>query len=115
MRDLRAEAVEATAAAMEASAAAAGSADAPASAAHAEGAEAEDADTEQSSSDSELPDTTAPAVEEQSGAGDAAPPERSPADVDMATDMTEAAAADPNLTVGELVDKTTKKLFLSGC
>ena len=110
VRDRRAEAVEATAAAMEASAAATGSADAPVSAAH---AEAEDADTEQSSSDSELPDTTAPAVakaEEQSGAGDAAPPERSPADVDMATDMTEAAAADPSLTVGELVDKTTKKL-----
>ncbi|CAE7685788.1 pol [Symbiodinium sp. KB8] len=98
---------------MEASAAAAGSADAPASAAHAEGAEAEDADTEQSSSDSELPDTTAPAVEEQSGAGDAAPPERSPADVDMATDMTEAAAADPNLTVGELLQKS--EVYLQQC
>ena len=108
VRDLRAEAVEATAAAMEASAAAAGSADAPASAAPAEGAKAEDADTEPSSSDSELPDTTAPAVakaEERSGAA-----QRSAADVDMATDMTEAAAADPSLTVGELVDKTTKKL-----
>ena len=95
------------------SAAAAGSADAPASAAHAEGAEAEDADTEPSSSDSELPDTTAPAVakaEERSGAAAAAPQERSAADVDMAADMTEAAAADPSLTVGELVDKTTKKL-----
>ena len=88
VRDLRAEAVEATAAAVDAreSAAAASSADAPASAARAEGAEAEEADAEQSSSDSELPDTTAPAVakaEEQSGAGDAAPPERSPADADM--------------------------------
>ena len=61
-RDLRAEAVEATAAATDAraSAAATGSADAPASAARAEGAEAEEGDTEQSSSDSELPDTTAP-------------------------------------------------------
>ncbi|CAE7538998.1 RE1 [Symbiodinium sp. KB8] len=74
VRDLRAEAVEATAAAM--------------------GAEAEDADTEPSSSDSELPDTT----------------ERSAADVDMATDMTNAAVADPSLTVGELVDKTKQKL-----
>ena len=113
VRDLRAEAVEATAAAMGASAAATGSADAPASAAVAEGAEVEDADTEPSSSDSELPDTTAPAVakaEERSGAAEAAPQERSAADVDMAADMTEAAAADPNLTVGELVDKTTKKL-----
>ena len=113
VRDLRAEAVEATAAAMDASAAAAGSADAPASAAPAEGAEVEDADTEPSSSDSELPDTTAPAVakaEERSGAAAAAPQERSAADVDMATDMTEAAVADPSLTVGELVDKTKQKL-----
>ena len=113
VRDLRAEAVEATAAAMGASAAAAGSADVPASAAGAEGAEAEDADTEQSSSDSELPDTTAPAVakaEERSGAAVAAPQERSAADVDMATDMTDAAVADPSLTVGELVDKTKQKL-----
>ena len=113
VRDLRAEAVEATAAAMDASAAAAGSADVPASAAPAEGAEVEDADTEPSSSDSELPDTTAPAVakaEERSGAAAAAPQERSAADVDMATDMTEAAVADPSLTVGELVDKTTQKL-----
>ena len=113
VRDLRAEAVEATAAAMDASAAAAGSADAPASAAPAEGAEVEDADTEPSSSDSELPDTTAPAVakaEERSGAAEAAPQERSAADVDMATDMTEAAVADPSLTVGELVDKTKQKL-----
>ena len=75
VRDLRAEAVEAAAAAMGDSAAAAGSADVPASAARAEGAEAEDADTEESSSDSELPDTTAPAVvkaEERSGAAAAA-------------------------------------------
>ena len=104
VRDLRAEAVEATAAATDAraSAAATGSADAPASAARAEGAEAEEGDTEQSSSDSELPDTTAPAAakaEERTGAGDAAPSERSPADVDMAADMTEAAVADPRLTV----------------
>ena len=49
-------------------------------------------------------------LEERSGAAEAAPQERSAADVDMAADMTEAAAADPNLTVGELVDKTTKKL-----
>ncbi|CAE7870861.1 pol, partial [Symbiodinium sp. KB8] len=104
---------EATAAVMGASAAAAGSADVPASAAGADGAEAEDADTEPSSSDSELPDTTAPAVakaEERSGAAVAAPQERSPADVDMASDMTDAAVADPSLTVGELVDKTKQKL-----
>ena len=73
VRDLRAEAVEAAAAAMGESAAAAGSADAAASAAPAEGAEVEDADTDQ---------------------------ERSAADVDM----TEAAVANPSLTVGELVD-----------
>ena len=118
VRDLRAEAVEATAAAMDASAAAAGSADVPASAAPAEGAEVEDTDTEASSSDSELPDTTAPAVvkaEERSGAAAAAPQERSAADVDMATDMTEAAVANPSLTVGELVDKTTEKLeYMAG-
>ena len=113
VREVRAEAVEATAAVMGASAAAAGSADVPASAAGADGAEAEDADTEPSSSDSELPDTTAPAVakaEERSGAAVAAPQERSPADVDMASDMTDAAVADPSLTVGELVDKTKQKL-----
>ncbi|CAE7868334.1 pol, partial [Symbiodinium sp. KB8] len=71
----------------------------------AEGAEAEAGGTEQSSSDSELPDTTAPAVakaEEQSVAGDAAPPERSPADVDMAADMTEAAVANPLLQESEV-------------
>ena len=100
------------------SAAAAGSADAAASTAPAEGAEVEDADTEESSSDSELPDTTAPAVvkaEERSGAAVAAPQERSAADVDMAADMTEAAVANPSLTVGELVDKTTDKLeFMAG-
>ena len=110
VRDLRAEAVEATAAAMDASAAAAGSADAAGSAAPAEGAEAEEADTEESSSDSELPDTTAPRVvkaEERSGAAAAAPQERSAADVDMAEEMTEAAVSNPSLSVGELVDKTT--------
>ena len=85
VRDLRAEAVEAAAAAMGESAAAAGSADAAASAAPAEGAEVEDADTDQ---------------------------ERSAADVDM----TEAAVANPSLTVGELVDvrQTDKLEFMAG-
>ena len=113
IQDLRAEAVEAAAAAMGTSAAATGSADAGTPAAPAEGAEGDEADTEESSSDSELPDTTAPAVakaEERSGAAVAAPMERSAADVDMGEEMTEAAAANPGFTVGELVDKTTDKL-----
>ena len=97
--------------------------DAGTPAAPAEGAEGDDADTEESSSDSELPDTTAPAVakaEERAGAAVAAPTERSAADVDMGEEMTEAAAANPGLTVGELVDKTTDKLtfmkgYMEGC
>ena len=62
VRDLRAEAVEAAAAAMGTSVAATGSADVGTPAAPAEGAEGDDADTEseESSSDSDLPDTTSP-------------------------------------------------------
>ena len=90
-----------------------------------EGAGADEADTEESSSDSDLPDTTAPAAakaEERAGAADAARPERSAAsdDVDMGDVMSEAAASDPSLTIGELaigelVDKTSEKLkFMAG-
>ena len=61
VRDFRAEAVEAAAAAMDDSAAAAGSTDVPGPMAPAEGSGADEADTEESSSDSDLPDTTAPA------------------------------------------------------
>ena len=93
------------------SATAAGSADVAGPAAPAEGAEAEEADTEESSSDSDLPDTTAPVV------GKAEDQERSAAeaDVDMADAMTEAAEANPSLTVGELVDQTNEKLqYMAG-
>ena len=95
VRDFRAEAVEAAAAAMDDSAAAAGSADVPGPVAPAEGAGADEADTEESSSDSDLPDTTAPAAakaEERAGAADAARPERSAAsdDVDMGDVMSAA-------------------------
>ncbi|CAE7928850.1 pol, partial [Symbiodinium necroappetens] len=97
VRDLRAEAVEATAAAMDTSAAAAGSADVG-------GPEAPSAGVQLGG----LPDTTAPAAA-------AAHPERSAADVDMGDEMTEAAVEDPDLTVGQLVDKTTDKLkFMEG-
>ena len=108
------------AAAMDDSAAAAGSADVPAPVARAEGAGGDEADTEESSSDSDLPDTTAPAAakaEERAGAADAARPERSAAgdDIDMGDAMSEAAASDPSLTIGELVDKTHEKLqFMAG-
>ncbi|OLP83453.1 hypothetical protein AK812_SmicGene35774 [Symbiodinium microadriaticum] len=81
VRDLRAEAVEAAAAAMGTSVAATGSADVGTPAAPAEGAEGDDA------------------AEEQAGAAVAAPTERSAADVDMGEAMTEAAAANPGLTV----------------
>ena len=120
VRDFRAEAVEAAAAAMDDSAAAAGSADVPGPAAPGEGAGADEADTEESSSGSDLPDTTAPAAakaEGRSGAAEAARPERSAAgdDVDMGDVMSEAAASDPSLTIGELVDKTSEKLkFMAG-
>ncbi|CAE7361303.1 unnamed protein product, partial [Symbiodinium microadriaticum] len=57
-----------------------------------------------------LKDIVEAKAEERSGAAAAAPQERSAADVDMATDMTDAAVADPSLTLGELVDKTTQKL-----
>ena len=75
VRDFRAEAVEAAAAAMDDSAAAAGSADVPGPVAPGKGAGADEADTEESSSDSDLPDTTAPAAakaEERGGAAEAA-------------------------------------------
>ena len=121
VRDFRAEAVEAAAAAMDDPAAAAGSADVPGPVAPGEGAGADEADTEESSSDSDLPDTTAPAAankaEERAGAADAARPERSAAgdDIDMGDAMSEAAASDPSLTIGELVDKTSDKLkFMAG-
>ena len=39
---------------------------------------------------------------------------RAAADVDMGDEMTEAAAAEPDLTIGELVDKTTDKLTFMG-
>ena len=101
---------------MDDSAAAAGSADVPGPVAPAEGAGADEADTEESSSDSDLPDTTAPAAakaEERAGAADAARPERSAASDDVV--MSEAAASDPSLTIGELVDKTSEKLkFMAG-
>ena len=105
---------------MDDSAAAAGSADVPGPVAPGEGAGADEADTEESSSDSDLPDTTAPAAakaEERAGAADAARPERSAGsdDVDMGDVMSEAAASDPSLTIGELVDKTSEKLkFMAG-
>ena len=120
VRDFRAEAVEAAAAAMDDSAAAAGSADVAGPAAPGEGAGADEADTEESSSGSDLPDTTAPAAakaEERSGAAEAAHSERSAAgdDVDMGDVMSEAAASDPTLTIGDLVDKTSEKLkFMAG-
>ena len=120
VRDFRAEAVEAAAAAMDDSAAAAGSADVAGPAAPGEGAGADEADTEESSSGSDLPDTTAPAAakaEERSGAAEAARSERSAAgdDVDMGDVMSEAAASDPTLTIGDLVDKTSEKLkFMAG-
>ena len=119
VRDFRAEAVEAAAAAMDDSAAAAGSADVAGPAAPGEGAGADEAGTEESSSGSDLPDTTAPAaakVEGRSGAAEAARPERSAAgdDVDMGDVMSEAAASDPSLTIGDLVDKTSEKLKFNG-
>ena len=76
--------------------------------------------TEESSSGSDLPDTSAPAAakaEERSGAAGAARSERSAAgdDVDMGDVMSEAAASDPTLTIGDLVDKTNEKLkFMAG-
>ena len=55
-------------------------------------------------------------AEAREGAAAAASTERAAADVDRGEEMTEAAAAEPGLTIGELVDKTTHKLtFTEGC